>query len=231
MVLEPKVLEYIEEVDYHITILNVKNLALDFQVGGTVENGYRFTGVECDVKSVSVEGLKAALASVNTLTIPESMLNVDGATGDVQVEVDLTEVLPDNITMANDSATKATVTLKVEPLVVKKVDYDLVDVIFEGQEENYSYYFEQDKVELQIRGLSEDVDRIQMEDIVLSMDVTGMGPGIHPARFGAFLRDGFELVGQGPVMIVVEDLNAEPGEGNGEEDSDPGQGTQESEEE
>ena len=221
----------IEEVDYHITILNVKNLALEFQVGGTVENGYRFTGVECDVKSVSVEGLKAALASVNTLTIPESMLNVDGATGDVQVEVDLTEVLPDNITMANDSATKATVTLKVEPLVVKKVDYDLVDVIFEGQEESYSYYFEQDKVELQIRGLSEDVDRIQMEDIVLSMDVTGMGPGIHPARFGAFLRDGFELVGQGPVMIVVEDLNAEPGEGNGEEDSDPGQGTQESEEE
>lgn len=221
----------IEEVDYHITILNVKNLALDFQVGGTVENGYRFTGVECDVKGVSVEGLKAALASINTLTIPENILNVDGATGDIQVEVDLTELLPDNITMANDSAQKAVVTLKVEPLVVKTVDYNLVDVIFEGQEENYSYYFEQDKVELQIRGLSEDVDRIQKDDIVLSMDVTGMGPGVHPARFGALLRDGFELVGQGPVMITVEDLNAEPAESSGEDDSDLGQDSQESEEE
>lgn len=202
----------IEEVDYHVTVLNVKNLALDFQVGGTVENGYRFTGVECDVKSVSVEGLKAALASVNTLTIPDSILNVDGATKDVQVEVDLTEILPDNITMASDSATTAVVTMKVEPLVVKEIAYELIDVVFEGQQDDYSYYFEQDNVGLQIRGLAEDVNRIQKEDIVLTMNVAGMGPGIHPARFDATLREGFELVGQGPAMVIVEDLNAEPGE-------------------
>lgn len=210
----------IEEVDYHITILNVKNLALDFQVGGTVEEGYRYTGVECDVKNVSVEGLKAALASINTLTIPESVLNVDGATGDIQVEVDLAELLPDNITMANDSVTTAVVTLRVEPLMVEELDYDLVNVVFEGQEEDYSYYFEQDKVVLQIRGLAEDLDRIQREDIVLNMDVTGMGPGVHPARFMVLLRDGFELVGQSPVMIVVEDLNEEPDESIGAEDSE-----------
>lgn len=209
----------IEEVDYHITILNVKNLALDFQVGGTVRDGFRFTGVECDVKSVSVEGLKAALASVNTLTIPEEMLNVDGATGDVQVEVDLREILPDNITMANDSATTALVTLKVEALTVKEVEYDLIDVMFEGGQESYSYYFEQDKVTLQVRGLSEDLERIQNGDIILGLDVEGMEPGVYPARFNASLRDGFELVGQSPVMITVEDLNAGPGESGDSEES------------
>lgn len=219
----------IEEVDYHITILNVKNLALDFQVGGTVRDGFRFTGVECDVKSVSVEGLKAALASVNTLTIPEEMLNVDGATGDVQVEVDLREILPDNITMANDSVTTALVTLKVEALTVKEVEYDLIDVMFEGGQESYSYYFEQDKVTLQVRGLSEDLERIQNGDIILGLDVEGMEPGVYPARFNASLRDGFELVGQSPVMITVEDLNAGPGEsGDSEESSGLGQADEES---
>lgn len=219
----------IEEVDYHITILNVKNLALDFQVGGTVRDGFRFTGVECDVKSVSVEGLKAALASVNTLTIPEEMLNVDGATGDVQVEVDLREILPDNITMANDSVTTALVTLKVEALTVKEVEYDLIDVMFEGGQEGYSYYFEQDKVTLQVRGLSEDLERIQNGDIILGLDVEGMEPGVYPARFNASLRDGFELVGQSPVMITVEDLNAGPGEsGDSEESSGLGQADEES---
>ena len=214
----------IEEVDYHVTILNVKNLALDFQVSGEVEDGYRFTGVECNVKSVSVEGLKAALASVNTLTIPDSLLNVDGATGDIQVEVDLTEILPDNITMANDSATAAVVTLKVEPLTVKEVEHNLADVRFEGGRENYSYYFEYDSVTLQIRGLAEDLDRIRADDITLTMDVAGMGAGIYPARFTVFLRDGFELVGQSPVMIHVEDLNAESEESDtSAEDADSGQ--------
>ena len=104
--------------------------------------------------------------------------------------------------------------------MVEELDYDLVNVVFEGQEEDYSYYFEQDKVVLQIRGLAEDLDRIQREDIVLNMDVTGMGPGVHPARFMVLLRDGFELVGQSPVMIVVEDLNEEPDESIGAEDSE-----------
>ena len=193
-------------------------------MAGEVEDGYRFTGVECNVKSVSVEGLKAALASVNTLTIPDSLLNVDGATGDIQVEVDLTEILPDNITMANDSATAAVVTLKVEPLTVKEVEYNLADVRFEGGRENYSYYFEYDSVTLQIRGLAEDLDRIRADDITLTMDVAGMGAGIYPARFIVFLRDGFELVGQSPVMIHVEDLNAESEESDtSAEDADSGQ--------
>ena len=44
----------------------MKNLGLDFQVGGEVADGYRFTGVESDVKSISVEGRKATLASLDS---------------------------------------------------------------------------------------------------------------------------------------------------------------------
>ena len=38
------------EVNYSMTVLKVKNLALDFQVEGKVADGYRFTGVECSIK-------------------------------------------------------------------------------------------------------------------------------------------------------------------------------------
>lgn len=39
-------------------ILKVKNLSLDFDVTGEVAGGYRYTGVECGLKSVPVVGLK-----------------------------------------------------------------------------------------------------------------------------------------------------------------------------
>lgn len=199
-----------EEVEYHITILNVKNLALDFQINGTVADGYRFTGVESSIKSISVEGLRSVLASISTLTVPGELLRLDGAKKDVQVEVNLAQLLPDNITMAHGQESIALVTLKVEALEVREVECELVDTLFVQEKDEYSYYFEEDKVVLSVRGLAEDLEKLQPDDISLSIDVGGMGPGVHPAQLDVVLSDGFELVSQGPAMIVVEDLTTGP---------------------
>ena len=98
------------EITYRVTVLKVKELGLDFQVRGNVADGYRFTGVDCDVKSVSVEGMKSALASLSTLVIPSEYLNLDGATSDVVVQVNLAELLPEEVTIAGNEEVMATVT-------------------------------------------------------------------------------------------------------------------------
>ena len=61
-------------------MLRVKTLALDFQVSGEVADGYRMTGIDCDVTSVSVAGLRSVLANMNTLPIQSPELSVEGAT-------------------------------------------------------------------------------------------------------------------------------------------------------
>ena len=74
------------EIDYSLQILKVRQLALDFEVGGNVAEGYRFTGIECDTKTISVVGLRSQLASITSVTIPSSVLNVEGMTGGKTVE-------------------------------------------------------------------------------------------------------------------------------------------------
>ena len=199
----------LEEVEYHVTILSVKNLALDFQVQGKVADGYRFTGVDCSIKNVSVEGLRSVLASISTLTVPGELLRLDGATKDVKIEVNLSQLLPDNISMAKEADLTAIVTLKVEPLETREVACDLKRTSFENGRENYNYYFEQEKVNLSIRGLQEDLEKLKEDDIAYSVDVGGMGPGVHPVELEVRLSDGFEMMGQEPVMIIVEDLSEE----------------------
>ena len=44
-------------------------------------DGYRYTGIESSRPSVAVNGLKSDLANINSITIPSSELNMDGATG------------------------------------------------------------------------------------------------------------------------------------------------------
>ena len=85
------------DVSYTMQILKVKEVPLDFDVSGEVADGYRYTGPKTDIKSVSVAGLKTDLASVSTLTIQGSSLNVQGATKNVECEIDLDDYLPSGL--------------------------------------------------------------------------------------------------------------------------------------
>lgn len=97
-------------------ILKVKNLSLDFDVTGEVAGGYRYTGVECGLKSVPVVGLKSALASLNTITIPKEELDVSGARANIVKTIDLNDYLPEGVSLAGKDSSEITVTLTVEQL-------------------------------------------------------------------------------------------------------------------
>ncbi len=205
----------VKDIHYTASILKVKNLSLNYRVTGQVADGYRFTGVESDVTSVPVAGLKSALATINNLEVSNPELDLTGATSDVAVQIDLAELLPDNLTLAGDTSTVANVVLKVEPLVTRTLSYDLDDVIVSGQREHRSYEFDRESMDLRVRGLKEDLDVLNVRDILVALDVSDYTIGSHVAIFSIQLPDGFELMGRSAVTMSVE---AEVGPGLSEEE-------------
>ncbi len=204
------------QVDYTVSVLRVKELALDFQVSGSVASGYRFTGVDSDVRTVSVVGLRSALANLTTLTVPGEALNLDRATGDVTVEVDLTEYLPENISIVGDQPTLAHVTLRVERLEIRQFDFDMNWLELVGENEDYAYTIEEISV-IQIRGLAEDLDTLTEDDILVSIDLTDLEPGENQVGLNVEMDDGFDFMGPLTVTVQVEDLTAGPDGGEPEE--------------
>lgn len=182
------------EAEYQVNILRVKNVGLDFQVSGEVAEGYRFTGVDSDIKSISVEGLKSVLASLNTITVPGELLNLDGATADVTVEVDLNALLPDNVVMANDATATAVVTLRVEQLEERAISLDTRRIELVGMSDAYNYYFDDTKAEIWIRGLSEDLDRLNVDILTGRVDVSALETGDFTVEVRPDLPEGFEWV-------------------------------------
>ena len=97
----------------------------------------------------------------------------------------------------------------MEQLKKRTISYNVLNVKFEGERENYSYSFDADHVMLEIQGLEEDLDRLQANDIELSLDVTELGPGDHQAGFDIQLDDGYELVKYDPITVHVVDKMAD----------------------
>ena len=182
IVLDQRVEVDCESVSYSMPVLKVKSLLLDFEVSGQVADGYRFTGVECDVKSVPVIGLKSVLASLNTITIPGESLNLDGARTNMVRTIDINEYLPVGVSLAGTGRHEINVTLTVEQLKERVYTVEVNDASFTGENDDYIYRAEPDTVNIRIEALAEELDSLTLDSADIQVDVSSMGEGIHEAK-------------------------------------------------
>lgn len=203
-----------DAIHYTTSMLKAKPLNVNFEVKGTVADGYRFTGVESNIKTISVVGTKSVLASVNTLSIADDKLNIDGATRDRVVQLDLRDYLPPNTTIAADTESMAEVTLKVEPLTTKIFSLDLENVEKQGIVPEYEYTYNRDKVDVSVRGLKEDLDTLTEENLNAVLDVTDLEPGTHFVALNFQVEEGFEIASASEVEVTIasEDTTEVSGE-------------------
>lgn len=168
-----------DSVDYTMQVLKVKELTLDFQVSGEVAEGYRFTGIECDVKSVPVIGLKSVLASLNTIMIPAESLNLEGAKADLVRTIDLEALLPTGVSMAGAGHHEVNVTMTVERLEDRIYTVDVNYDCFTGDRDEYIYRADPDSVTIRVRALKEELDSLTIDSRDLEIDVSEMEEGFY----------------------------------------------------
>ena len=191
------------EIDYTLPILKKKNLTLIFETEGKVAEGYRYTGIESSSNSVEVNGLKSDLAGANSVTIPKTELNMDGATGDKEVTLDLNKYLPEGVTLADPDSNEIKVVIKVEALENRTYELPVSQIQQVGASGQYEYEYDRDSVNVIIRGLKEDLDQLTPADIQAEMDVSGMEPGIHTGVVSFVLGDAYELMSSNNIQVTV----------------------------
>ncbi len=193
------------DISYTMQILKVKEVPLDFDVTGEVADGYRYTGPKTDIKSISVAGLKTDLAPVNTITIQGPSLNVQGATKDVECEINLEEYLPSGLTIVGLDSTVIRVKLQVEKLIERTFTVKADDVLLTNKNNSYGYTVEDGKMEVKVQGLKEDLDILSAAKMNISVDVSGMGPGEHTAIAQLQLGDAFRVLSAPTITVQVNE--------------------------
>lgn len=211
-----------QEIDYSVSVLKTKNLTLNFEVTGQAAKGYRYTGVESTINSLPVVGTKSVLASLTSLSITSDKLNVDGLTSDKAVELDLSQYLPPNTSVAGDEYKNVIVTLKVEPLTTRVFTLNLAQLDKKGLSENYDYSFDKETSDVTIKGLKEDLDALQERDLNAVLDLTAVKPGINHGSLTFEVNGGFEVVGFTPFNVTASIKKTEAEDGTTTEESESG---------
>ena len=202
-----------DSIDYTMEVLKVKDVPLYFEVSGEVTDGYRYTGIPCDVDSISIAGSNSDVESFESLTIPGDILELDEASTDVVKTVDLSKLLPNGISLAKNMRKEVNVTLKVERLVDEVYTVELDYGCYVGDSEEYFYRAEPNRVSVRIRGLRDELDRLSVDADDLAIDVTGLEEGSHllNVEFITDLDPVYEVVTVGTCTVNVTKIPDGPG--------------------
>lgn len=156
-----------------VTTLNTKLVGISFDISTAAPEGYGLNAISYTPETVTIAGLKSDISPIYNVNIPASALNPDGQTGQFVQTVDISQYLPDGITMPYDEEHEIVVTMDIVPYETSSYTFLSGQIQYlnipEGLELDVSGLL---PLEIQVSGLASDLAALTMENITVSVDLS-----------------------------------------------------------
>lgn len=160
-------------------ILSTKEVPIHFNTSGTPADTYSVVEITSDPETVQIKGSSSVLNPISSLEIPEEVLNVDGANKDITTSIDISEYLPDGVSLTKNSQATVSVTIRIEPYTTQNYNIPVSNISVNGLDDNYNLTFGQTTVNAAVSGMSSDLSSLDANSIKGSIDVSSLGEGTH----------------------------------------------------
>ena len=128
----------ITSVKVTATVLPLKTVPIEVEVGGTPADGYVTNGVvTVDPETVRLAGRSALLSSIDSIVIPAETVNIDGCTSSLQLTVNLEDYLPDGITLSDSGSGTVNITVGIEAAETQSLSVNLSDITLDNIPDGY----------------------------------------------------------------------------------------------
>jgi YbbR domain-containing protein len=154
-----------------------KDVALTAKTSGTPEEGYQVTAIECTPEKTTVAGPDDALSALTGIELTSDDLDVTDKNESFEVELPITNALPSGIILAEGAPSKTMVKVTIEPYITKELTISTGQITVKGLEDGYSLTFDDDEVDIVLKGREEDITDIEAEDVTGFVDVSSLKSG------------------------------------------------------
>lgn len=195
----------IQNVLVSVKILDTKDVTLDFQTAGTLPQGYEYVGIEYKPQTVTVKGTSAVLNALNSITVPPEVFDLTNVTGNIEKEVDISAYLPNNVTLVDSDMAKVSVVVKIEKHELRTFKVPTANLTIKNLGQRYDVKFLSDTVDVELEGLSTELDALDASTLTGSIDVSGMMEGEHTVGLELNLDSKFKLAKNATVTVDIID--------------------------
>ncbi|MCD7982531.1 MAG: hypothetical protein LUF32_09575 [Clostridiales bacterium] len=199
-------------------ILMRKTVSLSFEVEGESAENTRYTGIQSEVSSVTLEGDRDVLNAMTSLDITSDQLNVEGAGESLTVQIYLPDYLPEGVSLADGEKEEITVILEIEAQTTVEVEMPTDNITVSGLAEGLSLSYDSDTVAVTITGYADDLDSVSGEDLTAVLDASGLQTGTY--EVGLTLEGDYAETAAATVSVTVTDDSTEEEETESENNSE-----------
>ncbi len=204
---DPRILLNVTEAEVTLGVVKTNQISVDIQVTGqdAVADGCKYINYTCDPQMIQVTGPRSQIADFAKLTIVEDLT---GADGNVTKSYKIQDYLPKGLEVADGQPGTIEVTYQIDRLEQKSFYIGRNQIRLLGMSEELEYRFgEDDGITVTLRGLSEDIEQVTVQEITAILDVEDFTePGVYSCEAVVELpekyRDYFD-VSVGSVRMVV----------------------------
>ena len=182
-------------------------ISLKVESSGSPKHGYQVSEIKLVPDTISIAGTDEALQKLaeagNTLEIPGSMIDVSGKSSDFEVNIDLTELLPENTKLARDLNSSVIVTVKILPYNSQDFELSATQIQTENIPEDMDLVFGQEKITVRLKGKDEDLKNLKPETVQMKIDRKDYKEGEYTVPVTVTLPGGYGLVDEIAVKVKL----------------------------
>lgn len=185
----------ISKVRVTVEILETKTVPINWNISGTPARGYQVAGeLDATRNNVLIAGKSKTIANIDSIDIPETELDITGATENVEKLVDLKNFLPDGVIFAEENFRgMLRVNIPIEQNVERVVTLYTNRIQILNMPEGFEGEITEDENSYQITlvGLADDVNAVDASSIQASVDVAAYmeDNGIEEISAGHYMAD------------------------------------------
>ena len=202
-----------------VEVLKVKGIPVVFGVTGSPAEGYKYTGCISTPESVQVCGKSEDIDKISEIDVPESAVDISGASAPIELTVDITQYLPEGVNLVDENSGNVTVTVKIEQEGTLSIDFMVSSIRINNLAENLQVSYEPDaEITFRFTGDEALLDTLDISNAV-SVDLSDYDEaGTYDVPVRVNLPAGISQDGKVTVQLTLEEKASEenPGSQGGE---------------
>lgn len=193
-----------------VPIWQTKSVAVEITPSGEVAKGYSYDKVNCYPTAVTITGEDAILKEVSSIEIPEGVVDISGASNDLELSLKIEQYLPEGIYLVDKDMSEIRVTVGISSQVTKSYRMAVNQIGLLNAPEDYRVNFgEVTEVAVVLRGTSSELERISEADIKGTINLSGLGVGMHQLPLEIVVSGNVEIVEPVQLSVYISEKNSQ----------------------
>lgn len=193
----------VSTVEVSVTMTSTKSVAIDIASADALPNGLQVDGVSIEPGSVDIKGDAAVLNGITKITIPANVFDLSGETEGITTTVDISQYLPEGVTLLDGTQSQVTVTIKLAAAVTKTFTVPTDNIIMNGLGDGLKAKYVESSIAVTVSGTESSLAELSQNLITGYVDLQGLKTGEHEVAV-TFNLDEQYRAGNEMVTVKIE---------------------------